>query len=314
MALLRNLNTGESVNLMPQHLFGRHPVASNTLLESPSVSRMHASIFYDGEHWLLQDTSTNGTFVNGQRVQKETRNRLYPEDKIQFAQTDGQVWQLLDDTPPKSMLIPESEGVEPIVLDDLVVLPNEEAPEVSLFLSPAGQWICESEAGVSILSNGDLVGTHDCVWRFVEARSVEQTIQIEAPLNSVGNDLKMCFEVSRNEEHVTMTIELGGETYDLGERNHHYLLLLLARKRLEDGAEDVEPGERGWIDKERLGKMLGQSETHINIQVYRFRKQLIKALPSTLILPQVIERRSGQIRFVYDNISIEGGVADAANG
>jgi hypothetical protein len=307
MATLLNLQTGESVDLLAQHIFGRHPVASSTVLKDPNVSRMHASVYWDGEFWVLQDASTNGTYINGARVQREARNRLKKDDKINFANLGGESWQLLDEFAPKSILVPQTSGMPTITLHDIAVLPNEEAPEVTLFMSPAGQWICESESGISILTSGDMVGTQDGVWQFVEAKSVAPTVFIETRNETDCSAIEIQFEVSQNEEHVALKFKMDDKEYDLGERNHHYLLLLLARQRLADKAAGYDLSEQGWVEKDRLSQMLGQSETHINIQVYRFRKQIIKALPQTLILPQVIERRSGEIRFVYDNIQIAGG-------
>ncbi len=50
--------------------------------ECESVSRMHASVVFDGQTYVLQDHgSTNGTFVNGQRV---TRHFLQPNDEVRF--------------------------------------------------------------------------------------------------------------------------------------------------------------------------------------------------------------------------------------
>ncbi len=51
-------------------LIGRDPVNANLHLESPVISRRHASIEPAGSgKYLLQDYSTNGVFVNNQRVQ-----------------------------------------------------------------------------------------------------------------------------------------------------------------------------------------------------------------------------------------------------
>lgn len=51
-------------------LIGRDPVNANLHLESPVISRRHASIEPAGSgKYLLQDFSTNGVFVNNQRVQ-----------------------------------------------------------------------------------------------------------------------------------------------------------------------------------------------------------------------------------------------------
>jgi hypothetical protein len=54
------------------------------------VSRMHAKIFYDGEKYSIEDTSTNGTFVNSIRIRKATLN---DSDVIAFGHTDANVAQ-----------------------------------------------------------------------------------------------------------------------------------------------------------------------------------------------------------------------------
>lgn len=310
MANLLNLQTGEEVLLLAHHLFGRHPAASNTLLSNPDISRMHASVFWDGEYWLLQDTSTNGTFVNNARLTRDAKFRLHKNDKIHFGNPNADTWQLNDVDAPRSVLVAETQGFPSIYLDDIAVLPNEEEPEVTLYQSPLGQWLCESQSGTCVLSSGDLVGTDHCTWRFIEAKTCAETICLDTQAPSDSSAVEIHFEVSQNEEHVALRFVLDDQSFDLGERNHHYLLLLLARQRLADknASDNIDESEQGWVEKEQLSRMLGQSETHINIQVYRFRKQIIKALPSELILPQVIERRSGEIRFVYDNIHISGGM------
>ena len=65
---------------------GRSPNSDNYYsiqLDAPTVSRLHATIYGDdrGGH-ILQDHSTNGTFVNGKRLAK--RYQLSPNDTIQI--------------------------------------------------------------------------------------------------------------------------------------------------------------------------------------------------------------------------------------
>ncbi len=53
-------------------------------IESPIVSRQHARINFQNEHWLLEDLgSTNGTFLNGKKIGKPVI--LNPGDQIGFA-------------------------------------------------------------------------------------------------------------------------------------------------------------------------------------------------------------------------------------
>ncbi len=47
-----------------------------------SVSRIHAIIFWDGQHWNVLDTSNNGTFVNDQLIHKQ---QLITGDTLRFS-------------------------------------------------------------------------------------------------------------------------------------------------------------------------------------------------------------------------------------
>ena len=120
-------------------------------------------------------------------------------------------------------------------------------------------------------------------------------------------EIELTFNVSQNEEHVSLNLAISQRRFDLGQRNHHYLLLLLARKRMADNAKGIILSEQGWIYLEQLCQMLKLNENHINVQIYRIRKQMTSILPQSLFLPQIIERRTGQIRIVYDNAKVNGG-------
>lgn len=307
MTRIINNNSEEQVTLLIQHIFGRHPSTSHTILENSDASRMHATILWDGEDWLVQDSSSNGTFVNGNPVVRGSMQKLNKGDIIHFASLTGDAWEMLEVIAPKSLLVPVSSGLQTIELDDIAILPNEELAEVTLYQSPNGHWVCESQSGISVLKTGDLVGCQGHTWRFIEARASEETTYLASNQLPTSPQVGIFFNVSQNEEHVSFKFKMGEHVYDLGKRNHHYLMLLLARKRLEDREKGVSEAEQGWMDKEQLCKMLGLSENHINILVYRFRKQVISLLPRSLNFPQAIERRTCEIRFAYEDIDISGG-------
>ena len=57
------------------------------VINSPSVSRFHAKIEQENEQFFLVDlNSTNGTFVNGQRLEPNEKCMIYPGDLIAFAE------------------------------------------------------------------------------------------------------------------------------------------------------------------------------------------------------------------------------------
>ena len=107
---------------------------------------------------------------------------------------------------------------------------------------------------------------------------------------------KLHFAVSQDEEHTFLCIEYGSGLCQLGERVHHYPLLVLARLRLEDTQRGLEPANQGWVDLSRLASMLGIDPAYLNIQIFRARRQIAKALIPGVGMIEIVERRRGQIR------------------
>lgn len=306
MAILINERTGISTILQPQHIFGRHPTAA-TKLNNPEASRTHAVVIWDGECWVFQDTSSNGSFINGQYQTKGIKVPLEKGDRLQFGSLHSDEWFVKDISSPQSLLLPITPGLPTIHLKNLIVLPSEENPEVSIYQSSNGVWVCESSSGEHELKMGDNVGSSGKLWKFIDAKACTKTdIMLPNEIYQPAN-LTFLFNVSQNEENVSLSFIQQDSVVDLGVRSHHYLLLLLARKYLADEKAGVAKNECGWLDKDRLYKMIGQNENHINIQIYRFRKQFIKAYSASTKMPQVIERRTGEIRLCISEIQIQGG-------
>ncbi|WP_146009927.1 hypothetical protein [Janthinobacterium sp. ROICE36] len=116
------------------------------------------------------------------------------------------------------------------------------------------------------------------------------------------------FTVSRDEEHVNLIIEDGGRLFDLGERIHHYALLILVRQHMQDVRGGLDSGSCGWIDCTDLAKMLGLDLCHLNVQIFRLRRQILASgLPPAQGL-SFIERRRGQLRAVAMSVAILQGV------
>jgi len=111
------------------------------------------------------------------------------------------------------------------------------------------------------------------------------------------DDILFSFQASLDEEHVEAIISQHDKEIKLQERVHHYLLLTLARQRLEDAKKGIDQDNQGWLDMGLLGKMLGLELNHINIQIFRARKQIADAMPEVFNLCQLVERRPGSIRF-----------------
>src|SRR4051794_41606089 len=79
---------GREVECTPDAVIGRE--GTDIVLQDPEVSRRHAAIRVQGEDVAIEDLgSTNGTFVNDQRI--EGTRALRDGDTVRFGNT---VWRL----------------------------------------------------------------------------------------------------------------------------------------------------------------------------------------------------------------------------
>jgi hypothetical protein len=86
---LVDLPAGANFVLQPISTIGRHPESTVHVADS-STSATHAEIRLSGNDWWIVDLeSTNGTFVNGSRLDQPTRIR--PGDVVQFGRVQMEV-------------------------------------------------------------------------------------------------------------------------------------------------------------------------------------------------------------------------------
>jgi hypothetical protein len=307
MGRIKNTQTDQIIILRTVHTLGRHSGSVITLLDDPSASRLHAYIQWTGTHWEIRDSSSNGSWINQQKLGTGHKCKLKPGDLLQFGSGQGTTWQLLCDLPPKSLLVPIKHEADDIELDGMVALPSDQMPVVTLYQLRDGSWIWEDSSDIKKLENGHLLEINDQSWCFIDASPVENTLRLDTKQADPIRSVRVRFVVSQNEEHVSMQLFTSQLQLDLGERVHHYLLLILARKRVQDQQAGVEMNEQGWYDKDVLCQQTGMDEKHINLQIYRLRKQLVQTQPSALELLQIVERRRGELRFAFNQIEVEGG-------
>lgn len=69
-------------------LIGRDGVYEEYFDRSNYISRKHATLYFENGAVCVLDASTNGTFINGKRVEKMQKIPLNKGDKITFADMD----------------------------------------------------------------------------------------------------------------------------------------------------------------------------------------------------------------------------------
>ncbi len=68
------------------YIIGKGENGIDGRLESPTISRIHSQLDYINENYFITDlNSTNGTFLNGERLSPNRKTRISVGDRIQFA-------------------------------------------------------------------------------------------------------------------------------------------------------------------------------------------------------------------------------------
>jgi pSer/pThr/pTyr-binding forkhead associated (FHA) protein len=307
MAYLLDVAAEAYFPLAPHHTFGRLANSVDTHIDKPYVSKLHAAIEWNGEQWRIKNLGLNGTWINGiAMAQGETRELAVNDEIVLAAQTDPG-FRVMDLRAPNDILWPLNRSLSetsPIYLSRYHLLPDGDTPELALYFDEqAQQWFQEAiaEHGEALpLNDGDLVQFSTGHWQFVRANIYGPT-EIKSARHI--NDFEFVFNLSLDEE--TTQLELRQQqVLDLAVRTHHYLLLQLARHRAEDAARGLDSKSQGWVYADQLAAELGLDSTHMNIQIFRARKQLADLLPDALGQQCLLERRGGKIRFGCDKFKI----------
>lgn len=273
MATLRHPPTGREHPVAARLLVGRAPSCA-LRLDDPHVSGEHATLIWTGARWEVRDLgSRNGTFVDGQRVGPGEVVALAAGATVGFGHVDDP-WVLLDAEPPGAFAEHTGSGRLRRARSGLLALPDDISPELVAYPDRNGRWILESADGeVRPVVDGEIVTAGGAPWRLRVPDAQIGTAAVDTGPHI--DTITLRFAVSRDEEHVEITVLHRGQATPLEAREHGYTLLTLARARLEDA--DLPPSEQGWIDRDRLLKMLGTDSNGLNVAIYRARGQLSKA-------------------------------------
>ena len=274
--------------LEAEHLIGR---AANCSLRLPEthVSAQHALLRWAGGRWEVRDLgSRNGTFVNGARLNPGENCALSLGATLDFGGPQ-QPWEFVDDTAPSVMAVP-LDGGAPILLEgEFLGLPSAEDPTVTIYRGREG-WMLEQPDSTSALSHLQTFQAGHGMWRFCCPESVHLT-EVEGEKRSrLGlEDLELVFSVSRDEEHVHLRAKSRERDFDLGSRNHNYVLLTLARQRLADRNAGECESRCGWMYQDRFFRDPSIAPAQLNLDIFRIRRQF--AALGAIDAANIVERR-----------------------
>jgi FHA domain len=298
VGVLKQTGVDRSFSLGSRCLFGRHP-ACDLRVDNPRVSGEHASLHWTGDRWELRDLgSRNGTFVDGRRLAAGERTTLARGATFTLGGEDA--FHLEDAAPPVASARHAKSFRLRTAAEGLLVLPDDDQPEVSIFEDTTGRWVAEDADGARLVADRELVIVDGEGWVLDLPSAAGATSEVSSvlPLET----LSLRFAVSRDEEHVEVTVVEEGRSTLLPSRSHQYLLLTLARALLEDSEPSA--AERGWVDRERLCRMLATDPRKLNVDVFRVRKQLSEC--GVRGATRIIARRpgTGQLRLGTDRVEV----------
>ncbi len=312
MAYIIESGSNEPIYLNVNHIFGRSTRAANTVIAQPEISRIHAIIGWDQGKWIIVDYGRNGTWLNQKKLVKDRPYSLKLDDVIHFGTLQCNEYRIVSVSPPQDILvsIDSTSGDQPdiIPLDIYNLLPVGDSPELALFLAyPGAEWFLESLDGMTsmpvILAESDLISFAGKRWQLRLNRGEELTRELISRSVDLEN-IEFVFHISADEEYTTLVATIDNESIDLNARTHHYLTANLARFKYQSYEEGVHDSEQGWVYTEDLAKALGLTETHVNIQIHRARKQFSIATNGQINPEEFIQRRGGKVRLGATNFKV----------
>jgi hypothetical protein len=303
MGYILEIATGQRHSLRAHHTFGRGVEKVDTPVSDSTISRIHAALEWDGEHWCVRDLSRNGTWRNGARLVAAESALLAAGDILRFGDADGPTWCLEDASEPRSCFTALSAGAVDIDFEPYLFLPDEHTPELVVHYSGfRRRWVASPVGNAAEhppeheLKHGESLDVGEHRWRVFLAETANVT-EMSAPLYARLADFDFVFDLSLDEEHTRLKLVNDGQEINLGERSHHYLLLQLARHRAEQASAGVESSSIGWVEREHLAQELGVDISHLNILIFRARKQIAESLAVTVNSAELVEGQKGRVRF-----------------
>lgn len=249
--------------------------AAGIRVDDGRVSSEHARLTWARGQWTLRDLgSRNGTYVNGKRLKAGQDAVLKRGARVGFADAEC-AWTLVDAAGPEACARDQVTGELTQAQDGLLALPSAEEPTMVVFEDRSGVWQAELDGDPVRVEDGEVVVVGERSFALHLPTTDDATIDVSGGGWRL-DQIELRFQVSGDQEDCAMTVVHPGGPMALPARVFHYMLMLLAKQRIEDKAEGVEPPEQGWVYADELAQSLQMEDTRLNVQIFRARQELGK--------------------------------------
>ncbi|HGG56351.1 MAG TPA: FHA domain-containing protein, partial [Nannocystis exedens] len=175
MAILRHLASNTDHSLSPRHLLGRAP-GCQLRVGDAGVSGFHAEIIWDGARWSVQDLgSRNGTTLGDRTLAKG--EQVYLSCGVDLVLAGTVRLRLIDDAPPQ-LLARAADGEVRVAVEELLCLPSDTAPELTIFCDLNGTWCVETESETRELAEVDILIAGGRSWQVFSPKTLPLTREV----------------------------------------------------------------------------------------------------------------------------------------
>ncbi len=280
--------SGNAAILEAETLIGRRE-GCLVSIDDGCVSSLHATIRWHDGHWIVRDlNSTNGTWVNGERLSSNADKALGPGDRLTFGAAPHH-YLMEDVSAPSPMVISSLSGRVHVMEDGVLAISGNSDDFASIFRSADGSWHLETRDSTTRILHDDSFSFDGESWRFSCSEDRQSTAPVDAP--RLIDDCDLILGVSPDEEYVEITAECDCQRLSLGTQSGYYLLLTLARLRRADEEEGLDREDVGWRHRDELMRMLRCTETQLNVWICRVRAKF--ETMGFLDYATIVQRREG---------------------
>lgn len=273
MAILKSASRGDIVPLCHHTRVGRSRDA-DIRINDRRISSEHAVLTWNRGLWEAKDLgSRNGTVVDGKRLEPGSRVPLRTGSELRFGFSDV-TWTLESDDPPDVVALDLEQG-RALEGEHGLLRIND---STLIFTENGIDYWLEKDGGRKSIIDRQVVEIEGRRFRISVPPPDESGQTITADGILLSRDVTLQFQVSPDEEHIQVRIVADGVRKELRTRSFDYMLLALARARINDAkSRELSADEQGWVYADELAKDLGMDVSHVNVDIYRARRRFAAA-------------------------------------